>query len=492
MTLRRRLGLTILSTAVPLAIGLFWLRSDLEHRGRVRGLGEFATGMMRAGGLRACEMDPEGFPEDSEAFARPRPHDGPRGRRPPPGRRPPEERGPRRGPRPHPLPDDMVELWAYRDDFRSDNTEALPFPPNLQRALEGGATAAGERIEHRGRPAIRAAIRMPWTDTPCDYVIVTRVLRKGEAAEGLLLWGLLALCGGVLLSVLLAAGPIVRRIRRLQGDVKRVAKSRYTVDVAVEGKDEVADLATAFNEAGAEVRRHLGEIEERERTLRGFVANTTHDVMIPLTVLQGHLTALRRGAEQGNPPDLDTVRQALEESHYLGSLIQNLSAVAKLEAGAASLEREPVDLNRLVERVAARHAPIAKAKGIELAHAIPEAPVVCPGDVTLLEQAVSNLVHNAVRYGREGGHVSLSLDPTGDGFVLKVLDDGPGVSDAVLARLTDRRFRSEAARTRHPDGSGLGLAIARDVADRHGLELDFRSRPEGGLEATLRGEGSAG
>src|SRR6185503_14512935 len=123
-----------------------------------------------------------------------------------------------------------------------------------------------------------------------------------------------------------------------------------------------------FNDAGREVRAHLSEVEEREATLRTFLANTTHDVMLPLTVLQGHLSNLRRDAATG-AFDERRLAAAAEEAHYIGSLLQNLAAAAKLEGGRP-LERHPFDLAALVERVIERHRPVASAAGVGLEHAV--------------------------------------------------------------------------------------------------------------------------
>jgi len=115
--------------------------------------------------------------------------------------------------------------------------------------------------------------------------------------------------------------------------------------------------------------------------------------------------------------------------------------------------------------------------------------VLVRGDITLLERAVSNVVHNAVRYNLPGGHVALVLDRRArEGrFSLRVVDDGPGIAEDELARITERSFRGNEARTRHPHGMGLGLHIARDVVERHGFSLVFRRPEEGGLEVELGG-----
>lgn len=122
-------------------------------------------------------------------------------------------------------------------------------------------------------------------------------------------------------------------------------------------------------------------------------------------------------------------------------------------------------------------------------YAVPETPVYVDGDVTLVEQAVSNIVGNAVRYNRPSGHVAVVLESSDapPRFSLRITDDGPGVPDDELGHLAERHFRGPEARTRRPDGLGLGLDIARHVAERHRFALQFARSVYGGLEVTLRG-----
>jgi len=384
-----------------------------------------------------------------------------------------------------------TELWAYDPTFASANPEAPALPAELVAALEGGAERAGAAWRADGTEGRQVAVRMPWMEGPCAVVLARRPFGPLPASTRLLLYGAVAVAVGLLLALVLAAGPLVRRIRRLTRDVRAAAAARYAHDVAVKGDDELAGLAAAFNEAGAAVRTHVQDLERRETTLRDFVSNTTHDVMIPLTVLQGHLDALRRQVRAGDGADPERVRAGMEEAHYVACLVQNLAAAAKLEAGDVHLELRPVDLAGLVERVAARHRPVAAEREIAVEVSMPPVPVVVKGDETLLEQALGNVVHNAIRYGRRGGHVGVLLETSrGDPphFSVRIVDDGPGVPDEELPRLTERAWRGRRARTRAPAGAGLGLAIAGDVARRHGITLTVSRSSFGGLEVAFEGE----
>jgi signal transduction histidine kinase len=332
------------------------------------------------------------------------------------------------------------------------------------------------------------AIPTGWDDERCAYAATFVPRPSGLRLEPALVALALGSLGILAGTLYVAAGSPARRIRSLASAVRAAAEGRYQATVRVDGRDEIADLSNAFNEASAVVRSHVDQVERRERTLRDFVAHTHHDVGLPLTVLSGHLASLRDGAEAGETPPPAIIAAAIQEAQYIASLLHNLGAVAQLEAEPGLPRASEVDLRRLVERVALRHQDVARSASIELNHAVPEEPVIVFGDLTLLEQAVNNLVHNAIRYNRAGGHVAVSLDASDGKFALTVEDDGPGVAPETLTRLGEPRFRSEEARSRRPEGSGLGLSIARDVTARHGFELSLASPQGGGFVARVLGK----
>lgn len=549
MRLRTRLALAVVLAALPLGAATVVLRIDLERRRLEQVLREFAVTVMERGGREACEADPATFPRPldgpprrrggplsgrpAEGFSgwpppgpgagprgdgprpeRPRADDplgsdpfgpGPRGDRPPPpggedaG---PPPRGPDAGQArggggetappaaapPPPARDTKRRFWAYEPDFHSANPKAPPVHPDLVRALEEGSDVASRRYTDGDAAGHEALVRMAWDTGPAAFVLVRReeAPREADVLEPWIAGALVG--GGVLIAVFLAAGPVVRRIRRLEDDVRAAARQTYARPVTVTGDDEIAALATAFNDAAEVVRARVADLEAREETLRRFVADTTHDVMTPLTVLQGHLSTLRDAVAGGAAATRDAARDALREVDYTTSLLANLAAAAKLEGGASSFTLHAVDLNELVARVAARFGPVAAAQDVELNHSVPEEAIAVTGDVTLLEQAIGNVVQNAVRYNRVGGHVALVLrtEPAGR-FSVRVTDDGPGVPGGRIEALEERGVRGDAARTRAPDGHGIGLDIVRGVCARHGIELEFRTPAGGGLEVVFSG-----
>ncbi|PTL79809.1 cell wall metabolism sensor histidine kinase WalK [Vitiosangium sp. GDMCC 1.1324] len=502
MKLRMRLALTTLAVAIPIVLVMTRVHNAVEVNARKAVLSEYALAFMLAGGRERCEASPETWSLEPPSHDRgPPPRRGgpplsafgPK-REPPPdwsGERPPP---PPLSERPGPPPERTrgLRLFAYDAELSARNPAAPPLDETLVEPLRRGEELASRSIGHGPQGPSEVLVRMPWGSGPCAFVLVQRQeppdpgLLKGlvPPPNVWLLPTLIALAG-----VLLSVGPVVRRLRQLTGEVRTFVRSAYQGPITQRGNDEISELARAFDEAGREVHAQMDLKEKREQTLRSFLENTTHDVMIPLTVLQGYLAEMQQRAARVEPVDVSVVTAASQEAHYMAALIHNLGAAARLEAGEPAVQRAQVDLNALVERCMSRHRPIARQLGVALECAVPESPVRVEGDVTLIEQAVSNVVYNAVRYNARDGHVAVVLERTrGEAFRLRVLDDGPGIPENELSRIVERRVRGDAARTRGVHGHGLGLNIAWKVAVLHGWSLELGRSEYGGLQVDFLGE----
>jgi signal transduction histidine kinase len=466
VTLRTRLALTATLVMVPTVAALYCLDAIARHRAAEQLLTEIVSARLPMERER-CESSPESWGGLLPGGPRP----------PPPAGGPPP--GVRRRARP-------AVVFAYDDHLRSPNPAAPPVPDALRRALLGHEIAI-EPFAWRSSE-VELLLRTSWGTGPCAFVLAQGTTGEwGAVVPETQIWLLPIFV--VFATVLLAMGPVVRRIRQLTEAVQLSASTSYEHSVAIPGRDEIGALARAFDVAGREVRTQLHEREQREKDLRDFVANTTHDVMIPLTVLQGHLMTLREGVAANERVDAGIVSSAMDEAHYMASLMHNLAAAARLQAGEAKLQRSKVEMGTLIARVVGRHRPISRERGVSLESACPEQPVHAFADITLLEQAISNITYNAVRYNRAGGHVAVILEAgSSDRFCVRVVDDGPGIPADLLAKIAERGVRGDDARTRVPEGQGLGLDIAYRAARLHGFRLTLRPSEYGGLEARLEGE----
>lgn len=337
-----------------------------------------------------------------------------------------------------PFPPALADRLSIEEPVHVRNFPGVDAPVTMQRLAESGrcsVVVAVWRDEALPRPVVRAAVHQTFGLTAA-----------------------LAVLG------MLVALPIVRRIRRLEDAVRRAKTDDF--DHPLTGSDEIAALAIAFHDSFAAVRA-------REQALEEYIGNTTHDLAIPLTVLQHRL---RKIAEE-HPSD--DIHVAIEESHYIAALIANMRAAARLEAGAELELSYTVNLTEIVERVAQRNRPIAAQKKVDLNYAVPDGEATVTGEPTLVEQALSNLVQNAVQYNSANGHVSIVLEQLDDAYELTVADDGPGIPAELRDVVMQRGVRADAARTRNEGGQGFGLSIVRRVVQLHDWELVLADSTEG-------------
>lgn len=224
-----------------------------------------------------------------------------------------------------------------------------------------------------------------------------------------------------------------------------------------------------------------------DRMRSDFAANVSHELRTPITNIRGYVeTLLQVGLE-----DRETATRFLEIVHRnasrLGALVEDLLSLSFVENPGSRdrLEMAPVAVSRLLDWVEAELGPAAEARGIKLARAGDGAMRV-HANTLLAEQAIGNLVANAIRYAPDGSTVEVASRPDGDAIAIEVRDQGPGIPERHLPRLFERFYRVEASRAREGGGTGLGLAIVKHIAMVHGGSIEVQSAPGRGSTFTLR------
>ncbi|WPB58123.1 ATP-binding protein [Xylophilus sp. GOD-11R] len=281
---------------------------------------------------------------------------------------------------------------------------------------------------------------------------------------------LLMLAMGAVISRTLA--PVERMRRQVAGraadDLRPLPEDRLP--------DEVLPLVRELNLLFGRVR---GAFDAQ----RHFVADAAHELRSPLTALKLQVQGLRRQPQDtgAQAAAVDRLTQGIDRAIALvGQLLQ----LARQDAGSlASGAAGALDLRDVVQAVTADALPLAAARGIDLgAVAVDSAPIT--GHADSLQTLLRNLVDNAIKFAPQGGQVDIELRRSGDGALLAVDDNGPGIPDAYRARVLDRFFRMPDAAA---PGSGLGLAIVQAIAARHGATLALSSSPTlGGLRVEVR------
>ncbi|APR81985.1 Phosphate regulon sensor protein PhoR (SphS) [Minicystis rosea] len=378
------------------------------------------------------------------------------------------------------------KVWAYdAATLRSESPAAPLLDPGIARDLDRDGAAVRFLPGAGGMLAIRVAPR-----GPCGVVASHWEPRigSGRLAAIVGLSGLFAGLASAAISVFVGVRPLARRIAITRRAAARVGERDGYEPAPRDADDDLGALARELDRAHARIRADTEEMERRSTALSRHVADIAHDLRTPIASLQLALEqALHTSGDAAATREL--LVRAAEDVVYLGGLTANLRLATELDDGWSHAPGAMVDLGETVERAAARLRFLAREKGVSLDVAVPDDPVRVAADPIAAEQAVANVVENAVIHGHARGHVAVMLERVGlRGFRVTVLDDGPGVVAEELPRLGERSFRSDAARRRDGRGRGLGLAISREVATRAGWTLAFAREEPTGLRVTIEGE----
>jgi len=316
-----------------------------------------------------------------------------------------------------------------------------------------------------------------------DGQAVGTVLTTGKASElspreELFLtrinWALFyAAFGATLIALVLGfflARTLTRPLRELTAASQAVAQGDLEQQVAVRSRDELGELAIAFNQMSAELAR-------ANRARRQMTADIAHDLRTPLTVIKGYAEALWNG---DLPPAAATFETVYQEAEHLSHLVEDLRTLSLVDAGKLTLHRQAVQLKDILERTAAAHLPQAQQSGIALDVDVAADLPAIHADPERLAQVLGNLVGNALRYTPEGGRITLTARQRASVVQLTVQDTGTGIDPADLPHIFDRFYRGDEARETNEGESGLGLAIAKSLVEAHGGSISVSSTPGAG------------
>jgi two-component system, OmpR family, phosphate regulon sensor histidine kinase PhoR len=250
----------------------------------------------------------------------------------------------------------------------------------------------------------------------------------------------------------------------------------------------LASAALAGGERGAVVvARDTTEMTRLADMRRDFVANVSHELKTPLAAIRGYAETLRDGALDEPPTARRFTERILQHCRRLQALLDDLLTLSRLES-VASIERgerEPVDLNAVVQRAVDLLAAPARERQVQIAVEEEAVPAV-PGDADSIERLVLNLIDNALKYNQPGGQVTVRLSQQDQHAVLEVSDTGIGIPPDALPRIFERFYRVDKGRSRDEGGTGLGLAIVKHVAQAHGGQVDVESRMGQGTTFRVR------
>ena len=240
---------------------------------------------------------------------------------------------------------------------------------------------------------------------------------------------------------------------------------------------EMLKLSAELERKAQELEDACGNLTKLEQMKSENLRRISHEIRPPLVAIQGWLKSMLDGVAGEVPArQHEIILRAERRSRELLALVSDMLVLSRARDARLFAEREPVDLTKIAERVAAAEAARAAVAGISLLTRLtPNTPPVS-GDAAALEQLLTHLVSNAVNYTPNGGRVEIKVDYAENAVLIQVADTGIGIPSADLPRIFNEFFRSENARRYSEEGTGLGLSIARTIVESHGGEIEATSQ----------------
>jgi signal transduction histidine kinase len=260
-----------------------------------------------------------------------------------------------------------------------------------------------------------------------------------------------------LLSFLLTR-TVLRPLSQMNEVTQHIAAGDYSARVEVRSRDEVAQLALAFN-------RMADNLEKIERLRRTMVVDLAHELRTPLTSLRGYLEAIDDGVVT---PSTETLQILQDEIMRLVRLVESLNQLTKADAARAYLERQDVELPALIGQALELDRFEFGSRGIDVETAFPETPLHVDADRDKLFQVLRNLTQNAWQYTPRGGRLRVAVADEPGAVAVSFANNSTGLSDEDLPLMFERFYRVEKSRSRESGGAGIGLAIVKELVEAHG------------------------
>lgn len=270
---------------------------------------------------------------------------------------------------------------------------------------------------------------------------------------------------------------VIDPIRYMITASKKWGQGDFSEKVHVSTNDEIGQLANAFNQM-------TDSLDAADKQKQEFLGNVSHELRTPLSYLKGYSEVLLEKHRKGEELDERHIEKIQAEGNRMEKLIHDLLDLARLEGDTYPMQKAPIPFAQLIEDVSERMALIAEQDNVTVKTSL-DYGIIVEGDESRLEQVISNLIENAIRYGKQGQRIDVSLEQSDNSGVLKVRDYGQGMPEETLNRLTERFFRVDRSRSKALGGTGLGLTIVNEIIKKHNGTLSFESELGKGATAIV-------
>ena len=276
---------------------------------------------------------------------------------------------------------------------------------------------------------------------------------------------------------------LARHIERIHQSLEDFRAHRFeSLDEMREtDDDELGVLIQEVQQTGASIRKDIASLKKVESYRREFLGNVSHELKTPIFSIKGFAETLRDGALEDTRVNHRFLQKIINNADRLSNLAGDLSEISKIETGELRMRKAPFNLKKAAIEVIGSLQPIAEARQMTVTCRMPDNLPHAVGDEERLKQVLVNLIENAIKYNDPGGYVDVVARLLSNGDLkVSIVDDGIGIEDVDIPRITERFYRVDKSRSRSQGGTGLGLAIVKHILGAHERTLMVNSLPDRG------------
>ncbi len=363
----------------------------------------------------------------------------------------------------------------------------LKLPPNaeetIKKAISGEATTTENFNDYLNENSITVAVPIKNGQTIEGVVLLHSPVKYMSSA---LKSGIYTLIFSILAALILASISAVwlsisftKPLNKIRDTTAELAKGNYEVTTQVKQSDEIGELAKSIDKLALQLDKSSKESERFEKMRQNFIANISHELRTPITVIRGSIEAICDGVIS-NPEQLkDYNEQILSDSIHLQRLVNDLIDLTKLQNTDFSIDKSTINLFEIINDAVRSMKQISTKKGVKInfsaENAIEEDRYLFVGDYQRIRQMIIIVLDNAIKFSNENQKVDILLKKENKKYELKIRDSGRGIDPENIGEIFNRYHKSNTEENKN--GMGLGLAIAKEIALRHNIEIFVKSVP---------------
>ena len=390
----------------------------------------------------------------------------------------------------------MGEVWIVDaktgNIVQGRNEKGQPFsylklPPNaeetIKKAISGETTTTENFNDYLNENSITVAVPIKNGETIEGVVLLHSPVKYMSSA---LKSGIYTLIFSILAALILASISAVwlsisftKPLNKIRDTTTELAKGNYEVTTQIKQSDEIGELAKSIDKLALQLDKSSKESERFEKMRQNFIANISHELRTPITVIRGSIEAICDGIISDPKQLKDYNEQILSDSIHLQRLVNDLIDLTKLQNTDFSIDKSTINLFEIINDAVRSMKQISTKKGVKInfsaENAIEEDRYLFVGDYQRIRQMIIIVLDNAIKFSNENQKVDILLKKENKKYELKICDSGRGIDPENIGEIFNRYHKSNTEENKN--GMGLGLAIAKEIALRHNIEIFVESEP---------------